>query len=79
MPKNMTIDDVDIKSAFKERYEKLTDWDKFIDISLQYLRRSIRVNTIKANIAEVKKALEVQGWELTQVPWCILHQKDMPP
>ncbi|MFH1409558.1 MAG: NOL1/NOP2/sun family putative RNA methylase [Nanoarchaeota archaeon] len=58
-----------IKPAFKERYEQLTDWDAFKAISLTFLRRSIRVNTIKRPVAEIKERLE-KNWTLTQVPWC---------
>ena len=66
----MDKENIEIKPAFRERYEKLTNWNAFIDVSLQFLRRSIRVNTIKSTIADVKKSLDTQGWNLTPVPWC---------
>lgn len=65
----MNKEDIVIKDKFKERYSKLTDWDSFIKYSLEYLRRSIRVNTLKISIDEVKSRLEKE-WVLTQVPWC---------
>ncbi|MFC1768542.1 NOL1/NOP2/sun family putative RNA methylase [Nanoarchaeota archaeon] len=58
-----------IKEKFKERYEKLTDWEPFKKISLTYLRRSIRVNTIKTSVKNLKERLEPK-WNLTQIPWC---------
>ena len=40
-----------IKDAFIERYKKLLgkDYDKFMDYSLAYIKKSIRINTLKAN------------------------------
>ncbi len=61
--------EIDIKPAFKERYEKLTDFDAFIQCSLTFLRKSIRVNTIKASVADVKKRLS-RDCKLQAVPWC---------
>ncbi len=58
------------KPAFIERYQKLTDWETFKQISLTYLRRSIRVNTLKIGIPELKKRIERQHWGLTPIPWC---------
>ncbi|MBW3015298.1 NOL1/NOP2/sun family putative RNA methylase [Candidatus Woesearchaeota archaeon] len=65
----ITIKGIEIKEKFKEHYEKLTDWDEFIKYSLTYLRRSIRVNTLKISVGELKKRLE-KDWELTPIPWC---------
>ncbi|MBU1031040.1 MAG: RsmB/NOP family class I SAM-dependent RNA methyltransferase [Nanoarchaeota archaeon] len=60
-----------IKDAFIERYKKLLgkDYDKFMDYSLAYIKKSIRINTLKAKISDVKKKLSV-NWNLKQVPWC---------
>jgi len=66
----MQKENIQFKPKFIERYKKLTDWDKFKEISLTYLRRSIRVNTLKVSIEECKKRLEAQDWQLTQIPWC---------
>ncbi len=58
-----------IKDKFKERYEQLTDWEPFINCSLSFLRRSIRVNTLKISVEELRKRI-TRDWELTPVPWC---------
>ncbi len=66
----MDKEKIEFKEKFIERYSKLTDWETFKDISLTFLRRSIRVNTLKITIDECKKRLEKLGWSLKQVPWC---------
>ena len=58
------------KPEFVERYSKLTNWNDFKEYSLSYLRRSIRVNTLRATVAEIKKSVEKKGWRLDQIPWC---------
>ena len=63
------IRDIEIKEKFKEHFETLTDWDTFIDYSLRFLRRSIRVNTLKISVPELKKRLE-KDWSLDPIPWC---------
>jgi len=60
---------IEFKEKFIERYSSLTNWEEFKTCSLTYLRRSIRVNTLKISIEELKKRLE-DNWKLTQVPWC---------
>ncbi len=62
--------EVTFKDGFVERYSKLTDFEVFAKWSLTYLRRSIRVNTLKATVKDVKRRLEDLGWVLTPVPWC---------
>ncbi len=61
--------DIVIKDRFRERYAKLTDFDRFIDYSLRYLRRAIRANTLKMTVEELKARL-ADRFELTPVPWC---------
>src|SRR3989338_1350355 len=61
--------EIEFKPKFVERYSKLTGWEAFKTCSLSFLRRSIRVNTLKISIPELKKRLE-QAWNLEQVPWC---------
>jgi NOL1/NOP2/sun family putative RNA methylase len=63
-------DEITFKPAFIEHYTKLTDWETFKKYCLSFLRRSIRVNTLKSTISEVKKRLEEQGYTLEPVPWC---------
>jgi len=64
-------DKAQIKPAFESRYRSILGdrYDEFIDVSLAFLRRSIRVNTLKTTVDEVKKRLE-KNWKLTPVPWC---------
>jgi NOL1/NOP2/sun family putative RNA methylase len=62
-------DEIIFKEKFKEHYSKLTDWEEFKKYSLSFLRRSIRVNTIKISVEELKKRLE-DRWLLTPIPWC---------
>ena len=62
-------DEIEFKDKFTERYEKLTDFEEFKKYSLSFLRRSIRVNTLKISIDELKKRLETK-WNLQQIPWC---------
>ena len=57
------------KPKFIERYSKLTNWEEFKKSSLSFLRRSIRVNTLKISIKELKERLE-NTWNLEQIPWC---------
>lgn len=62
-------EDIEFKPKFIERYSKLTDWKEFKKYSLCFLRKSIRVNTLKKSVAEVKKRLSSK-WEIEEIPWC---------
>jgi len=62
-------EDVEFKEKFIERYSRLTDFDVFKKYSLEFLRRSIRINTLKMSVAEVKKRMS-KDWSLKQIPWC---------
>lgn len=62
-------ENLEFKEKFLERYEKLTNLNKFLDYSLRFLRRSIRVNTLKISVEELKQRLS-KDWNLTQIPWC---------
>lgn len=73
-------DEIEFKKGFIDRYSALTDFDEFRKYSLSFLRRSIRVNTLKISVKELKKRLEKE-WNLEQVPWCkegfwIEHKKE---
>jgi len=61
--------EIKFKEKFIERYSKLTDFKIFKKYSLTYLRRSIRVNTLKISVEKLKKRLE-KDWLLTSIPWC---------
>ncbi len=76
-------EDIEIKEKFEERYRALLgkDYKKFIEASLSFMRKSIRVNTLKITVDELKKRLEKE-WKLTQIPWCkegffIEHKKGL--
>ncbi|MBW2991297.1 NOL1/NOP2/sun family putative RNA methylase [Candidatus Woesearchaeota archaeon] len=60
-----------VKEKFEKRYRELLRdrYDEFINYSKKYIRKSIRVNTLKISINELKKRLG-KNWELKQVPWC---------
>ncbi len=55
------------KSRFIEKYSKLTDIDKFLETSIKPLRKSIRVNTLKVTVKELKERLSL---DYEQIPWC---------
>src|SRR3989338_3510509 len=62
-------EEIIFKDKFVERYSQLTDFETFKKYSLSFLRRTIRVNTLKISVAELKKRLK-ENWRLTPVPWC---------
>lgn len=57
---------MEAKKEFIERYSKLTNFEEFMNINQEYLRSSVRVNTLKISIQEFKKKFP----HLEQVPWC---------
>ncbi len=59
----------EFKEKFIERYSKLTDWEEYKKYTLSFLRKSIRINTLKIKVNELKKRLE-KHWILEPVPWC---------
>lgn len=66
---NKIEEKIKFKQRFIERYSRLTDFEEFKKYSLSFLRRSIRVNTLKISISNLKKRLE-EKWSLEQIPWC---------
>jgi tRNA (cytosine49-C5)-methyltransferase len=62
-------DELEWKPKFVERYSLLTDLEEFKKYSLAWIRKGIRVNTLKISVAELKKRLEKE-WNLIPVPWC---------
>jgi len=56
------------KQKFIDRYSKLTNWELFKKYSLSFLRKSIRVNTLKISTEELKKRMS-KDWVLEQIPW----------
>src|SRR3989344_3321164 len=53
---------IEFKKDFIERYSNLTSFDEFKEISLKPLPRTIRGNTLKSNVEEVKERLK--DWDL---------------
>ncbi len=69
MPKLMpNSEEIEFKPKFIEKYTELTDFKEFKKYSLSYLRRSIRVNTLKISIKDLKA--RIKEWKLTPIPWC---------
>jgi len=64
-----TAHELEIKKDFIEKYSKLTDFEEFKKYSLSFLRKSIRINTLKISVDELKSRLK-DSWTLTQIPWC---------
>jgi len=62
------IDTMEFKQKFIEKYSKITDIEKFKEYSLKKPRKSIRVNTLKISVKELKQRLS--NFKLTQIPWC---------
>ncbi|USN45484.1 MAG: RsmB/NOP family class I SAM-dependent RNA methyltransferase [Candidatus Woesearchaeota archaeon] len=60
-----------LKEKFVERYQLLLGdkYEDFIDSSFRYLRKSIRVNTLKIAVNEIEKRLAAD-WHLVPIPWC---------
>ena len=59
-----------LKPKFVERYKAICpNYDAYIEYSFKFLRRSIRVNTLKISVEKLKKRLE-KNWHLEQIPWC---------
>ena len=60
-----------IKDKFVDRYKALLGdrYEEFIKYSMSYIRKSIRVNTLKVSVEEAKVRLE-KNWVLTLIPWC---------
>lgn len=62
-------DQIKFKDKFVERYSALTDWEVYKKYTLSFLKKSIRVNTLKISIEELKERLS-KDWNLKQIPWC---------
>lgn len=57
------------KEKFIERYSALCDFEEFRKYSLSFLRKSLRVNTLKMPVKALCARLE-HRWKLEQIPWC---------
>ena len=63
------MSEIIFKENFIERYSKLTDFKEFKNSCLTPLRRSIRVNTLKISVNDLKQRLE-SNFILQKIPWC---------
>jgi tRNA (cytosine49-C5)-methyltransferase len=62
-----------VKKEFEDRFASLLGaegYEIFLQYSLSYLRKTIRVNTLKTSVDVVKEKLQKQKFKLEQVPWC---------
>ncbi len=60
-----------LKPAFVERYRELLGerYEEFLRYSFTYLRKSFRINTLKAAVNEVLLRMNC-NWSLERIPWC---------
>ncbi|MBS3176819.1 NOL1/NOP2/sun family putative RNA methylase [Candidatus Woesearchaeota archaeon] len=61
--------EIRFKENMLQRYAPWTDIEQYKVYSTSFLRRSIRVNTLKITVKELKKRME-PNWNLEQIPWC---------
>ena len=60
---------LELKKEFIEKYSKLTDFTEYENIINRFIRKAIRINTLKTTIAKTKKNL-LKNYKLVQIPWC---------
>ena len=59
---------MEFKPKLVEKYSKLTDFEEYKKYAEKFVKKSFRVNTLKADIKGVKNRLA--DLDLTQIPWC---------
>lgn len=59
---------MEFKPKLIEKYSKLTDFNEYKKYAEKFVRKSFRVNTLKAKINDVKNRLF--DFNLSEVPWC---------
>ena len=57
-------------NQMRELLPDAAEFEQFITISQQPLRRSLRVNTLKISVADFLALVEPYQWALTPIPWC---------
>src|SRR3989338_5271333 len=62
------MSELKFKQSFIDRFSKITDFDIFAKACSQEPRKSIRVNTLKISVEELKDRLK--SFNLIPVPWC---------
>jgi len=62
---------VDVKKRFEDHYRLLLgdEYDRFMNYSTSYIRKCIRINTLKADVEDIKKRLD-DRWTLEPIAWC---------
>jgi len=73
----------EIKPAFEERYKALlgSRYEDFVKYSMCYIRKSIRVNTLKISVENLKRRLEEHNKNKTRStknkgPFELIHQEN---
>src|SRR3989344_418975 len=59
---------MEFKPKLIEKFSKLTDFNEYKKYAEKFVKKSFRINTLKADIKEVKNRLF--NFNLSQVPWC---------
>ncbi|MBI2671752.1 RsmB/NOP family class I SAM-dependent RNA methyltransferase [Candidatus Woesearchaeota archaeon] len=57
-----------LKEQFIEKYKRLTDFEEYENIINKFLRKAVRVNTLKTSVQKIKKDLNFLNLE--EIPWC---------
>ncbi len=62
---------IEIKEGFEVQYKEMLGdrYGEFLQYSLSYIRKCIRVNTLKISVEDLKKRLE-NDWNLEPISWC---------
>ncbi len=72
LDKNMSFNDIKdkFKPQFIERYKSLLQdrYEEFINYSLAYINKAIRINPLKTTISQVLNSLSDE-WTVQQIPW----------
>ncbi len=64
--KELKNNKMEFKENFIERYNEITDFEEFKEAISKRLRKSIRVNTLKTSVKELRSGIS----GLKQIPWC---------
>ena len=66
-------DSLIIKKEFEDRYKGFLsdDYKRFIIYTTSFMKRSFRINTLKAEPKKVYESLS-KTWDLKKIPWCDL-------
>ncbi len=60
---------LELKKEFIEKYSKLTNFKEYEEIINKFIRKAVRINTLKTTINKTKKTL-LNKFGLIQIPWC---------